>query len=511
LTMRQGKPVESTAAAVHRIEESAQRLNEELEAEYGTALFRHVSASIGDQPYQTAQNFTQGNVATRVSSAHLGEVTIELVPAELRGQISSDALAQRWREATGLVAGAVELRFSASLFNPGDDVDVQLTGPDLEELTAVANKLKARLREYAGVSQVSDSFREGKRELKLDIKPQAELLGLTLEDLARQVRQAFYGDEAQRIQRGRDDIRVMVRYPKRERSSLGYLENMRIRTPAGEAVAFSQVAELAQGRGYSVISRVDRRRAVHVTGDADAEVVATADVLADIDARILPEILEQHPDVFYSFEGQSAEQRDTFSGLQRGFLVALLVIYTLLAVPLRSYSQPLIIMSAIPFGLVGAIWGHLALGYNLTILSGFGLVALTGVVVNDSLVLVDFINRRRRQGLPILEAVRHAGRSRFRPVLLTSLTTFVGLLPLLLEKSVQASFLIPMAISLAFGVLVATGISLLVVPSTYMFLDDLHNFFGGRRVSSPRSDRAGTPELSPTPSGASAFAEAERS
>lgn len=506
LTMPQGTPVEATAAAVLQIEQRARALNAELENEYGEPLFRHISASIGDQPYQTAQNFTQGNVATRVSSAHLGEVTIELVPAEIRGQISSDILAQRWRQATGPVLGAVELRFSASLFSPGDDVDLQLTGPDLDELTSVANQLKAKLREYNGVSQVSDSFREGKRELKLDIKPEAELLGLTLNDLARQVRQAFYGDEAQRIQRGRDDVRVMVRYPKHERSSLGYLENMRIRTPAGEAVAFSQVAELVEGRGFSAISRVDRRRAVNVRADADAKVVATADVLADIEASIMPEILAAHPNVFYSFEGQSAEQRDSFGGLLRGFLVALLIIYTLLAIPLKSYTQPLIIMTAIPFGLVGAIWGHLALGYNLTILSGFGLVALTGVVVNDSLVLVDFINRKRREGASIFDAILEAGRSRFRPVLLTSMTTFVGLLPLLLEKSVQASFLIPMAISLAFGVLVATGISLILVPSTYLFLGDIQDFFGGQRVRADQLGARQIRDIGPQPTGVSAFA-----
>jgi multidrug efflux pump subunit AcrB len=392
----------------------------------------------------------------------------------------------RWRELTGAIPDALELKFSASLFSTGDDVNVQLTGPNIDDLRAAADELKQRLAEYTGVYEISDSFVAGKRELKLNIKPAAEVAGLTLSDLARQVRQAFYGEEAQRIQRGRDEVKVMVRYPEDERRSLADVENMWIRTPDGLEVPFSEVATVELGRGFATIDRVDRRRAVNVTADVDPSRASAGDINADLRDNVLPEILLDYPGVYYSFEGAQAEQRDTISGLARGFLFALLVIYVLLAVPLRSYVQPLIIMAAIPFGLVGAIAGHFLLGLDLTILSMFGLVALTGVVVNDSLVMVDFINHHRKDAGDIESAVRQAGVARFRPILLTSLTTFAGLSPLMLERSMQARFLIPMAVSLAFGVVFATFITLVLVPSGYLIVEDLKRVVArlrGRRGS----------------------------
>jgi multidrug efflux pump subunit AcrB len=402
--------------------------------------------------------------------AHLGEVFVELLPAEERGASSAD-LARRWRERTAAIPDAVEMSISSSIFRPGEDVNVQLTGSDIDELRAAARELKARLAEYPGVHEIADSFREGKREVQLNIKPEAEILGLSLVDLGRQVRQGFYGEEAQRIQRGRDDIRVMVRYPEDERRSLGDMEDMRIRTPAGHEVPFSQVATVEAGRGYATIKRVDRRRAVNVTANVDATLATPGEINADLEERVLPEIQAAHPGVLYTHEGSKSEERDTMAGLQRGFALAMLMIYALLAIPLRSYFQPLVIMSAIPFGLVGAVWGHLLMGMDMTILSMFGIVALAGVVVNDSLVLVDFINRRR-QSHPLEEAIREAGVARFRPILLTSLTTFFGLLPLLLERSLQARFLIPMAVSLSFGVLFATFITLVLVPAGYLIAED---------------------------------------
>ncbi len=474
LTMPQGTPVRSTALGVERLKETAAALRQQLEEEFGTDLYRHSYAAVGDQPFRTAQD-TMGPGAGRqvnYSGSHLGELTIELVPAEDR-DISSSDLAERWRELTGSIPDALEMSFNATLFSPGEDINIELTGPDLEELRTAAAELKLHLAEYAGVYEIADSFREGKREMKLQIKPAAEVLGLSLADLARQVRQAFYGEEAQRIQRGRDDIRVMVRYPREERRSLGDLENMRVRTPGGQEVPFDQVAIVDPGRGYASIQRVDRRRSVNVTADVDTTQVAPGDVIADLEATVLPDIVADHPSVFYSLEGAQAEQRESLAGLQRGFAIALILIYALLAVPLKSYSQPLIIMAAIPFGIVGAAWGHLLMGLNLTIISVFGIVALAGVVVNDSLVMVDFINRHRRSKDDLPSAIRQAGVVRFRPILLTSLTTFVGLLPLILEKSMQATFLIPMAVSLAFGVLFATFITLLLVPAGYAIIEDI--------------------------------------
>ena len=492
LTMPQGTPVENTAQGVERLAAAAATLRRELEEELGTDVYRHSYAAVGDQPFRTGQN-TMGPSAGRqvnYSGSHLGEFTIELQPAEDR-DISSSVLAERWRELTGQIPDAIEMSFNATLFSPGEDINIELTGPDLDELRAAAAKLKLSLTEYAGVYEIADSFREGKREMKLEIRPSAEVLGLTLADLARQVRQAFYGEEAQRIQRGRDDIRVMVRYPREERRSLGDLENMRIRTPGGQEVPFVQVAVVAPGRGFASIQRVDRRRSVNVTADVDSSQVAPGDIIADLEATVLPDIVADHPTVFYALEGAQAEQRESLGGLQRGFAIALVLIYALLAIPLKSYSQPLIIMAAIPFGIVGAAWGHMILGLNLTIISMFGIVALAGVVVNDSLVMVDFINRNRRFKDDLANAIRRAGVVRFRPILLTSLTTFVGLLPLMLERSMQATFLIPMAVSLAFGVLFATFITLLLVPAGYAILEDMKTALSdmASRVGRPDSTR----------------------
>ncbi len=454
LTMPQGTPVATTAEGVERLRQSAATLRKQLEDEFGTDLYRHSYAAVGDQPFRTSQN-TMGPSAGRqvnYSGSHLGEFTIELVPSEDR-DISSSTLAERCRDLIGPIPDAVEMSFNATLFSPGEDINIELTGSDLDELRAAATELKLRLAEYAGVYEIADSFREGKREIKLQIQPRAEVLGLTLADLARQVRQAFYGEEAQRIQRGRDDVRVMVRYPQEERRSLGDLENLRIRTSSGQEVPFDQVAEVSPGRGYASIQRVNRRRSVNVTADVNSLQVTPGDIIADLEATILPDIVADHPSVFYSLEGAQAEQRESLAGLQRGFAIALVLIYALLAIPLQSYSQPLIIMAAIPFGIVGAAWGHFLLGLNLTIFSMFGIVALAGVVVNDNLIMVHFINRYRKTKDDLAAAIRQAGVVRFRPILLTSLTTFAGLLPLMLERSMQATFLIPMAVSLAFGVL----------------------------------------------------------
>jgi multidrug efflux pump subunit AcrB len=471
LTMPQGTPAEVTREAVAQLEAAARQVEADVEKDNGP-VFRHLLAAVGEQPYKESQQANAGGARGVVGGGHLGEVTIELEPAENRS-IGSEELAQRWREATGPIADAEELTFSSSIFDPGEDINVQFTGNDIDQLIRAADELKEILAGYAGVYEIAHSFREGKKEIKLDIEPAAEIYGLRLDDVARQVRQAFYGEEAQRIQRGRDDIKVMVRYPEDERRSVGDLENMRIRTPDGLEVPFSEVATADAGRGYASIKRVNRRRAVNVTAQVDANQSNAGEIIADLGSEILPELASRYPGMFYGFEGQEAERRDSMQGLQRGFIVALFAIFALLAIPLRSYVQPLLIMSAIPFGLVGAVWGHVIMGLNLTILSMFGLVALTGVVVNDSLVMVDFVNRKRQEGLDVEIAAREAGVARFRPILLTSLTTFFGLTPLILEKSMQARFLIPMAISLAFGVVFATFITLMLIPCGYVILDDI--------------------------------------
>jgi multidrug efflux pump subunit AcrB len=476
LTMPLGTPAEVTERTVRRIEDEAMRLQKEIEEETGQDVFRHVLTSIGEQPFRTAQSQGHGGAGTVFSAAHLGEVNIELVSSEER-DITSAEIASRLKERVGQVPDAVELTYSSSLFGSGEDVNVQLSGNDLDELRAAAEALKARLAEYTGVTEIADTFRAGKEEIKVDVTPEGESMGLTRLDVGRQVRQAFYGEEAQRIQRGRDELRVMVRYPEDERRSIASLEEMRIRTPDGGEIPFGVAGTAEIGRGYAEIRRVDRRRAINVTADVDATRANANEINASLASTVLPDIRKQFPGVRFSYEGQQREQAETTSGLRTGFAIALMLIYALLAIPFKSYIQPAIVMSAIPFGIVGAVWGHVVMGYNLTMLSMFGVIALTGVVVNDSLVLVDFINRAVRGGQPMHDAIRQAGRARFRPILLTSLTTFVGLLPLVLERSMQAQFLIPMAISLAFGVLFATFVTLLIVPIGYLMLEDLQLWF----------------------------------
>ena len=497
LTMPQGTPVDVTAAALATIEEGAARVRERLAQDLGADYFRHVSTTVGDQPVLSRGGGPIGPIED-VAASNVGEITVELAPAETR-EHNAERLGAMWRDATPAVPDAVDVSFDLSVLNVGDDIHVQFAGPDLDRLRAAADAVKGRLAEYAGVYDVADSFRTGKEELRLRIRPRAETLGLSLQDLGRQVRQAFYGDEAQRIQRGRDDLRVMVRYPRGERRSLGSLENMRIRTADGGQVPFREVARVEPGRGYATITRVDRNRAVNVTAAVDPAISAAGPVVADLEARILPEVLARHPGVAYSFQGAQAEQADAVGGLRQGFVLAMLLIYALLAIPLRSYLQPLIIMAAIPFGFVGAIWGHVVMGIDITMVSMFGLVALAGVVVNDSLIMVDFINnalarsgasagRANDSGLRsrlLRRAIREAGGIRFRPILLTSLTTFAGLSPLMLDRSMQAMFLVPMAVSLAFGVLFATLVTLILVPVAYLILDDVRQWtnriVGGRR------------------------------
>jgi multidrug efflux pump subunit AcrB len=477
LTMPQGTPAEVTAEMMQRIEEAALELGRDLEEEVGEAPIRHVLTSIGDQPFRGSQGPAALNIGADNSASHLGEVNLELSPAEER-DITSFDIARRWRERVGAIPDAVELTYASSLFTSGEAINVELSGPNVEDLRQAATRLKEELRSYPGAQDITDTFRAGKRELELSITPEAEAAGLSQADLARQVRQAFYGEEAQRIQRGRDDVKVMVRLPEARRASLGGLEELRIRTPDGSEVPFATAARVHSARGPSAIKRTDRRRVVNVTADVDITEGNANEVIADLESNVLPALLSDYPGIRYSLAGEQEEQRETLTGLLRGFLFALLVIYALLAIPFRSYFQPLIVMSAIPFGLIGAIWGHVAMGLDLAILSFFGIVALTGVVVNDSLVLVDFINRAYRdQGLPLAKAIRIAGGSRFRPILLTSLTTFAGLTPLLLEKSMQAQFLIPMAVSLAFGVLFATFIILLLVPCLYAIQQDIKALF----------------------------------
>lgn len=486
LTMPLGTSARHTQAAVLNLEGTAQRLADRLgEQAEGVPPVTHILAAVGGHPVSAAGGGPPNGGRSAAQGGHLGEVTLQLTPSQTRS-IETREVAGMWRELTGPIPDAVELSFESSLFSVGEAINIQLEGDDLEELRAAAARIRAKLAEYAGVIDIADSFRSGKQELKLDILPSGEALGLSLGTLATQVRQAFYGEEVQRIQRGRDEVRVMVRYTEAERRSLDALDAMRIRTPDGSEVPFSTVARAELGRGFSSIRRSDRRRVVNVTADVDRAQITANEVMGNLRAGAIETIMRDYPRVAYRLEGAQREQGEAMSALIPLFGISLFIIYALLAVPLRSYSQPLIIMSVIPFALVGAILGHLLM-MRLGLLSGLammsvtGFIAAAGVVVNSSLVLVHNVNDRRAKGQSIREAAREAAVSRFRPIVLTSLTTFAGLSPLMLNQSVQAQFLVPMAVSLAFGVLFATVATLLVVPAGYLILDDLGGLRRGRR------------------------------
>ena len=326
-----------------------------------------------------------------------------------------------------------------------------------------------------GAVEIEDSFDVGKRQLEFVLTPAGYAAGLTTNDLARQVREAFYGNEVQRIQRGREELKVMVRYPEAERRALSDLLDMRIRLSDGSEAPLLAMAEILESRGFSTIERVDGRRIASVTAEVNGELTTPNDVNAVVWAEIMPKLLDDIPGLSASQEGQSREQNEDIASLGENLLVAIFLIYVVLAAQLKSYIQPLIILMAVPFGFLGAILGHFVMGYDLTFISVFGMVALSGVVVNDSIVLVDYYNQLIREGMKPNEAAVAAAARRFRPIMLTTATTVLGLLPMLTETSLQAQFLIPMAISLAFGILMASGVILFIVPAITLIIEDIRS------------------------------------
>ena len=341
------------------------------------------------------------------------------------------------------------------------------------------------LKSYDGLYEDETSFNAGPEEIKLRIKPGAEALGITLSDLARQVREAFYGAEAQRIQRDNQEIRVMVRYPREQRRSVGNLENMWIRLPDGRELPFSSVAEYDMGKGYSFIKRIDGKRAVSVTASANLAVTEPGKVLRDIQRTYFDNLASRYPGISIELDGSSLEESESLTERANLFYITLIGIYILLAIPLKSYLQPLIIMSVIPFGIIGAVLGHMFLGVTINAFSIIGLMALAGVVVNDSLIMVDYVNRKVMDGMAPARASVEAGAERFRAILLTSLTTFFGLIPILSDQSPQAQMVIPTAVSLAFGIAFATVITLVFVPCLYNILGDFVGFKRGADLDAP--------------------------
>jgi len=454
---------------------------------YGSPLFK--TESVRDRLVAAAQ---------RVGAAHGGErlvkgvfaviqqsqveVTAYLTDPDVR-PIHTGEFTRLWRQGVGPLLGLESLRFESDRGGPGSGaaLTIELSHRNVGVLDRAGTDLAAMLAEFGNVKDIDDGFTPGKEQLDFRLEPEGHSLGLTVRDVARQVRYAFYGAEALRQQRGRNEVKVMVRWPERQRINEYDLEQLLIRTPAGTDVPLRQVARVDRDRAYTTITRRDGRRTVSVTADVEP-ISETTQVKATLSAEILPALAADYPGLSYKYEGRQADFSESLDSLVSNFIVSLIVIYVLLAIPFRSYIRPLVVMMAIPFGLVGAVIGHMIMGYSMSIISLMGIVALAGVVVNDALVMIDYATRRRAEGLGAFEAIHVAGVRRFRPILLTTVTTFGGLAPMIFETSRQARFMIPMAISLGYGIVFATAITLIIVPCLYLMVDDVIGL--ARRIAS---------------------------
>ncbi|MFW6066896.1 MAG: efflux RND transporter permease subunit [Myxococcota bacterium] len=486
LEMPVGTPADVTRGMQRRMTRAAQQVVEDAggDRDISRGIFSELGAALDPEGGPQAGDTSSGS--------HYATVMVYLVQSDQR-DISGREFAERWREEVGDLPGAESLQFDYSIGGTGGAaIDLELSHPNEETLEQAASELARTLGNYAGVIDVDDGFALGKQQLDLTLTQQGRALGLTELELARQVRGSFFGSEALRQQRGRDEVRVYVRLPEADRESLHTVEQMVLQTPEGAEIPLDQAAHVERGRAYTEIKRTDARRTINVTADVIPRVANANEVVASLQETALPELMQKYPGLSYSLGGQQEEQQEAMSSLFTGTALALLAMFALLAVAFKSYIQPLIIMVAIPFGLVGALLGHLLMGYDLSLMSMMGVVALAGVVVNDSLIMVVATNEYRGKGMDLLEGVIAGGTRRFRPILLTSLTTFFGLLPMITETSVQAKFLIPMAISLGFGVIFATGITLVLVPTAYVIIDDARRgagrawrFLRGKRPAEP--------------------------
>jgi len=400
------------------------------------------------------------------------ENAVEVFVQTIYEGVDTEAIAQQLRRDSGDLAEAKEVRMDYTIRDPGKPIRLVLASRNVKDLEAMSVDVREALLSYPGVFDVSDSFDSPRDELVLELKPAAETLGISLADLARQVRQAFYGAEAQRIPRGREDVKVMVRYPESERLAIANLNDMYIRAPGGGEVPFEAVATYRLEPGYQKLERLDRLRTLEVDADVEADGPAPRAIVESVFREFLPKWQQQYPDLFVNLDGELQEEIEFRQATVKLMALAMMVIYALMAVVFRSYWQPVLVLTAVPFGVMGAIFGHMILGWQVSLFSIMGITACAGVVVNDNLVLIDRINRLREEGAALVPALLQAGEDRFRPIILTSLTTFVGLLPIMSETSVQAQFLIPMVTSLAFGVLFATGVTLILVPTLYLIAED---------------------------------------
>eukprot|EP00913_Durusdinium_trenchii_P028375 g26603.t1 len=463
VTFPDGTPSRVTEAATKRLEESIAAVNKRY-ADAGEpvlSLTHNLVGSVSSQSPGGADQLTEGS--------HAGSVHVELVDNTQRSA-SSQEIIDAWRKETGEIPGTESLVFQAVAMGPGGKaIEFKLLAPvsSMKSLEEAVEACKRKLATYPGVYDIADDSRPGKWELQLQLKDDARSMGVPLDSIAGNARAAYYGEEVMRLQRGRHEVKLMVRYPESERRSLADLNNLRVDTGDGVKRPLTELAKINVVRGYSEINRVDQMRSITITADIDESQANARDIVAELRSDFVPDLLKEHPGVLVRWEGQQEQSRESIQSLMIGLALALIAMFVLLTLEFTSYFQPAIIMAVIPFGTIGALWGHAVMGLPLTLFSVLGLVALTGVVVNDSIVLVDFINARVREGVPLRQALLESGRRRFRPVLLTSLTTIAGLLPVLSETSMQAQLLIPMATSLCFGLALSTLLVLFLIPVFY--------------------------------------------
>ena len=468
LELAPGATAETTLAAAEDIARAGREAAVSLPDPSGRDLVSAVYITVGRQEAAGpgavgALSLLQGNKAS---------VVFELLDPEVRSIASGD-FERRWRDLAGQPPALRKLTFASNVIQLGSPVQLELSARSPEGLARAVQALQAELRRIDGVSDVRDDRDPGKQEVQFELKPSARALGISLESLALQVRAAFFGAEALRVQRGRDEVRVYVRLPRGERASLADLSRYRIRAPSGAFVPLHEVAELKLDYGPSTIVRRHGRRVSTVFAEIDNRVVTGQQVNARLTGEVIPALQQEIPGLTYAMGGEQREQARTLPSLARNFVLAMFCMYALLALAFRSYLQPLIVLASIPLGLVGAVLGHLALGLPMGLTSLFGVVGLAGIIVNGSLVLIDFINEERARGKPPAEAIRVACKGRFRPIVLTAVTTFLGIFPLIVERSIQAQFLIPLAIAIAAGVLVGTLIQMLLTPALAMAVEDL--------------------------------------
>lgn len=469
-----GTPERIADEATRRLEKAVQQINQESIDEGLTQNPDGVVSALHRTVGYGAS--TDGDVS---SGSHVGSLTVQLIEVGDR-QLTSQAFVQRWRKKAGNFLGADIVSFGSGprgLAGLPIEFSLLARSEDIPKLEAAVEACVGQLEKYPGVHDVTAGGRPGKWEYRLQIKEDAKAMGVSLAELSSTVRASYYGEEAMRLQRGRHEVQLRVRYPREQRESLADFDEIRIRDNAGTERPLTELADIEIARSYSAIHRLDQMRSVTIAADVDEEVANAFVITADLKKTLMPKLAEEYPSLRVLWEGQEEQTNESMNSMLYGFIAVMIAMYLLFTIEFKSYLQPFLVLSIIPFGACGAIFGHVIMGLPFTLFSIYGLVALSGIVVNDSIVLIDFINRRVSDGLSLNDAIIDAGRRRCRPVLLTSLTTIGGMMPILLETSRQAQVLIPMATSLSFGLIFGTVLVLILAPVGFFVVAKTQRLF----------------------------------